>query len=266
MKDKILKLVWYCHHLGFFTGLRIIFTLFRGKKGQEIAIKVPGIRHPVHIRAKSSDEYTFQQIFINKEYGFSYDAQPSNIIDAGANIGLAAVYFANRFPNSRVFCLEPEPNNFKLLQKNISYYPNIKAIPAGLWGVSTYLRIRDEGLGNWGFIVEETDAAEPGAIKAVSLLDLIKENKLESLDIVKMDIEGSEKEVLEAGDLHEWLSVCKVLIIELHDRMKKGTSAALFRALLQYDVQVELLGENLVCRLNSQKEQKQEKFARMQTS
>jgi hypothetical protein len=73
---------------------------------------------------------------------------------------------------------------------------------------------------------------------------------LQSLDIVKMDIEGSEKEVLEAGNLHEWLSTCKLLIIELHDRMKKGTSAALFRALLQYEADVEMLGENLVCSIH----------------
>lgn len=253
MKNKLLKLVWYCYHLGIANGLKIIFTLFMGKKGKVISLKLPHIKHPIFIRAKSSDEYTFQQIFINKEYAFEYSGTPRLLVDAGANIGLAAIYFANRFPGCKFICLEPESNNFALLQKNIENYPEIKAVQAGLWGKSAHLKIRDEGLGNWGFIVEETSAQDPDAIKAYSLPDVVKHFGFDLPDIVKMDIEGSEKEVLEASDLHEWLSGCEILIIELHDRMKKGTSASLFRALLQYDVQVEQLGENLICRISKTK-------------
>lgn len=250
MVKKFLKLAFYCERLGFLQGVKIIYKMFSGKAGKIIALRVPGILHPVYIRAKSSDEYTFRQIFVNKEYEFTYDGLPNNIIDAGANIGLAAVYFANRYPNCKIICLEPEASNTILLKKNIEMYPSITSMQCGLWSKSTYLKIKDSGLGNWGFIVEETSSNDLSAIQAVSLPDIIKTYNLETLDIVKMDIEGSEKEVLEAENLHEWLSKCNTLVIELHDRMKRGTSAALFRALLQYDAQVEQMGENMVCRIN----------------
>jgi FkbM family methyltransferase len=251
MVKKFLKVALYCERLGLLNGLRIVFKMFTGKAGEIIALRVPGISYPVYIRAKSSDEYTFRQIFVNKEYEFQYDGTPKTIIDAGANIGLAAIYFVNRYPKCKIICLEPETKNTVLLQKNIRMYPSVSSLQCGLWNKSTHLKIKDNGLGNWGFIVEETSADDPEAIQAVSLPDLMKNHNLEALEIVKMDIEGSEKEVLEAEDVHEWLSHCKILVVELHDRMKKGTSAALFRALLRYDAQVEQMGENMVCRINT---------------
>src|SRR6059058_2841884 len=138
MRKKLLKLALYCNELGFIPGLKIVFTQFRGKKDQEVALHLPGVLHPVYIRAQSSDEYTFQQIFINKEYDFPYNGQPQTLIDVGANIGLAAVYFANRFPGCQIICLEPEPGNLALLKKNTEMYPNIKCLQAGLWSKSTF--------------------------------------------------------------------------------------------------------------------------------
>jgi FkbM family methyltransferase len=227
--------------------------MFVGGRGKLISLKVPGISYPVYIRNQVYDQSTFQQIFVNREYNFEFEGMPSRIIDAGANIGLAAVYFANRFPSAKIVCIEPETENFQLLQKNISQYPNVTALQAGVWSKTAFLKIHDNGLGNWGFTVEECDSNEAGALKAVSVYDVMKQHHFDSVDIIKMDIEGSEKEVLEADDHDQWLSVCGTLVIELHDRMKKGTSSALFRALLPYEVQVEQVGENFLCRILSRK-------------
>ena len=65
------------------------------------------------------------------------------------------------------------------------------------------------------------------------------------IDILKIDIEGSEKEVFQHG-YADWLPKIKVLIIELHDRMVPGASAAVFSAINQYDFSVDIKGENLV--------------------
>ena len=246
MKNKFYKLALYCQKFGFIQGIKIILTAAFGQKNKLTRVMVPGIKHPVYFRRRSSDEYIFQHIFIREEYNFDVTTTPASIIDAGANVGFAAIYFANKFPNATIICLEPEPGNFKLLQQNIAPYPNIIPVQKGLWNKTASLQIIDTGLDNWGFTVQECDKDTPGAIEALSLTDIMQQFKLPVLDLVKIDIEGSEKEVLEANDLHQWLSTCDTLAIELHDRMKPGTSKALFRALEPYQATMNVKGENLI--------------------
>jgi len=246
MKNKLYKLSLFINKLGLINGLNIVFKMYLGKKGEEIKLKIAEIKNPIIIRAQTSDEYTFQQIFVEKQYSFKYTGQPATIIDAGANIGLAAIYFANRFPNSKIICLEPEQSNFELLKKNTCSYPQISIIRKGLWGSNTFLKVNDNGLDNWGFSVNECDRHEPGAIEALSVGSIMQEFTLEQLDLIKMDVEGSEKNIMENAT--DWLPSCKTLVIELHDRMAPGSSEIFFKTILKYaPFQIEIKGENLVC-------------------
>ena len=69
--------------------------------------------------------------------------------------------------------------------------------------------------------------------------------KLDYIDILKMDVEGSEKEIFESNYEH-WLSKTKCLIIELHDRMRKGSSDSVFAAVSKYNFTKLESGENVV--------------------
>ena len=71
------------------------------------------------LRGKSSDFRVFDEIFLKEQYNSHLlPKNPKVILDAGANIGLSSVYFANRFPNAQVFALEPENSNYELLSVN----------------------------------------------------------------------------------------------------------------------------------------------------
>jgi FkbM family methyltransferase len=85
---------------------------------------------------------------------------PEFIIDAGANIGLASVYFASRFPNARILAIEPERKNFEILVKNVERYPNVQPILGALWGERAEVEVVDRGLGNWGFMIEASSDSE----------------------------------------------------------------------------------------------------------
>lgn len=56
-------------------------------------IKVPGILKPIDIRINTSDLSTFYQVFAKDQYGIHFKGEVKTVIDAGANIGLASVYF-----------------------------------------------------------------------------------------------------------------------------------------------------------------------------
>jgi hypothetical protein len=73
----------------------------------------------------------------------------------------------------------------------------------------------------------------------------MREQNWNSIDILKVDIEGSEKEVFELN-YENWLPKCKAIVIELHDNMKQGTSKSVFKAISQYNFSFEMQDENLI--------------------
>jgi hypothetical protein len=74
----------------------------------------------------------------------------------------------------------------------------------------------------------------------------MRQHQCEKIDILKIDIEGSEKELFES-DYETWLPKVTTLIIELHDRMREGSSLSFFRALTKYNFRLAVKGENLIC-------------------
>ena len=77
-----------------------------GKLAQ-ISVGISGIRYPVHLRLRTTDVALCREIFVNGIYDQEFSREPETILDAGANIGLTAVFFANRFPCARIVAVEP---------------------------------------------------------------------------------------------------------------------------------------------------------------
>lgn len=209
---------------------------------------IPGIAFPVYLRNSIFDRFTLREIFIYREYDLPWPKgmpAPKRIIDAGANIGFTSVFWANRFPEATIIALEPEPENFAQLCRNAQPYSGIRPIQKALWKYPAHIAVRDHGYGQRGWIVEETSAEDPEMIPAVSVGSLIESLRWETIDLLKIDIEGSEKMVFEAH-YEEWLPKVRYLVIELHDRMIPGTSGAFFKAISQYDFSMEIKGDNLL--------------------
>jgi len=204
-------------------------TLSLMLRQRQMQVQIKRILHPITLRPGTSDVPLLYHIFVEEEYNIRPKDEPSFIIDAGANIGFTAVYFANKFPTARIIAIEPEESNFTLLQKNTEAYSNIKCIKAGLWNSKTTLRITNlKKDSKWGFQVEETTENGPDTCQAISLNDLLEEEGRDEIDIAKIDIEGAEKEVFEKN--HQWLSRTNLIVIEFHDRMKPGSSKPFWEA------------------------------------
>lgn len=192
---------------------------------KEIRPRAPGIRHRVHVRMRTTDEDVYRDTLLLQQYGFELPFEPETILDAGANIGTASIYFAQRYPRARIIALEPEPSNFALLARNVAPYPTITPVRAALWN-----RDGEISLGHptpsasaqqkWAFVTREG----PGeSVRAVTLPTLMREMHIRRIDVLKVDIEGAEKEVFESCD---WMDAVRCMMIELHDRFKPGCSQA----------------------------------------
>lgn len=56
-------------------------------------------------------------MLLNAEYAWDTAVRPRVIVDAGANIGLASLFFANKYADAKIIAIEPEEHNFKILKK-----------------------------------------------------------------------------------------------------------------------------------------------------
>lgn len=172
-------------------------------------------------------------MFIDEEYKEIVHPNPNFIIDAGANVGYSTVYLANKYPKAHIVAVEPEDSNFAMLSKNLSFYPLVKCVHSGIWSNDCYIRISNTKAGKWGFVIEEVSKISKGAFKAVTIDNIIKTSGFKKVEILKMDIEGSEKEVFSHSPA--WISQLDILAIEVHDHMKKGCEEAVFSAMKNFE-------------------------------
>lgn len=202
---------------------------------------------PIFLRPDTSDKDVFYDVFIDKQYGFPLMFDPKVIIDAGSNIGLSAIYFANAYKDVKLYCIEIEESNFKILEKNLANYENKFLYYAALWFSKTSFTILDNKSGHWGFsVVEDVDQGSIGQkIKSITIEQIVQSNNIDFIDILKIDIEGAEKELF-SMNYELWLPKTKIIMIELHDRMKKGCSKSVFEAICKYDFSMEIRGELLI--------------------
>ncbi|MFM1821120.1 MAG: hypothetical protein RLZZ402_1479 [Bacteroidota bacterium] len=199
----------------------------------------------IYLRKKYADNFTFKQVFIEGQYNFHIPFIPSTIIDGGANIGLASVYFSHRYPSASIVAVEPSLDNFNVFEKNIVNFSNVKLKLGGIWNDNKHLSIVNSKDNDNAFMVEEVDASTSGSIPAYSIGSIMEEMNWSTIDLLKLDIEGSEKEVFEKN-YESWLPNTKMIIVEVHDHMRKGAAKSVFTATNKYNFSFSMNHENLI--------------------
>jgi FkbM family methyltransferase len=204
-------------------GLNSFFST--GTREEIYPVFYPKVRTPLYLRRGTSDFSNFIQIFVRAEYSPCFSFYPENILDLGSYIGLSAVYFANRFPNAKIICVEPSSDNYEMLKLNTRAYQNITTINAGVWSHKAALKIVNQIEGDWGNIIQEVSSEDSDIINALSITDIITEYELDKIDFLKIDIEGSEKQVF-LNNTEGWIDLVRTVACETHDRFLPGCTEA----------------------------------------
>ena len=217
----------------------------------EYAVIQPGLHAPVIIRTAQKDQKVFEAIFLREEYDCLLPADARVIVDAGANVGYSALWYAMRYPNARIIAMEPDPANLELLYRNCAAYEHISVLPYALWGENEHLNLQfraPEGgrFGSWGTrTVPAAEDVTAGAsqVRAVTIDWVMETCKLDAIDILKIDVEGAEKEIFESPH-RRWLASVGVIATEFHDRFKPGCTQALRDLLRDTPFREKRRGEN----------------------
>jgi FkbM family methyltransferase len=115
---------------------------------------------------------------------------------------------------ARIVAVEPEPANFAALVRNISHYKNIVPVQAALWKEDGEVRLGKSTAHPKGAFAIAEDGEQ--RVRAVTMETLMEENGIRTIDFLKVDIEGAEKEVFQNC---AWIKNVRAIAIELHDRV-----------------------------------------------
>jgi FkbM family methyltransferase len=228
---------------------RRALNLLLGRPSQEtdvIALALWGDRSPVYLRANSSDFDVFRQVFLERQYAGMAPTDSKVIFDAGANVGLASRFFLRQCRTARVIAIEPDPDNFLMAQRNLSGHASrCEVLRAAVWGESGTLAVqRGDYRDGREWSTRVIPAGQDSALTtpAYSVTEIMALFGCDTVDLLKMDIEGAEINVFNAPDT-SFLKRVRSCAIELHgpDCEKAFFRAAKEHGFTEYRTQSEVV-------------------------
>ena len=179
----------------------------------------PGNIRMMDYDVRYSDLLTFcpqwEDIFVKRTLAFSSASPAPRILDCGANVGLASLFFRRLYPEARITAFEADPALFAILNTNLNANgaSTVETRHVALWTSTGTLTFHCEGSDS-GMI-----SSLPGAVKgrattvpSLRLRDVLDEGPV---DLLKLDIEGAEDAVL--ADCEPVLHRVKALVMDLHE-------------------------------------------------
>lgn len=172
----------------------------------------------IHYRPAGSDVENIVKKLLKREseYWLPPHFQPRSILDLGANIGIASIDFALRYPQASITAVEPVATNFRLLQKNISGFPNIRALQVAAGKQDERAALR--GAGQSFQAQPLSPNSENSGREQITVRDintLLEELGITRVDLIKIDVEGAEYDVLTSLN-PDLLRRVKWIVGELH--------------------------------------------------
>lgn len=185
-----------------------------------------GVTTTIELRAGTTDFDIFEQIVVLRDCALPFEHNPRLIIDGGSHIGCSVIWFARQYPKARIIAVEAQRENFEILMRNTNPYPNIQCIYGAIWSSKGKLRLQNPKADPWGFRVTASDlTTATDLVDGIMIEDLLVMSGEDRIGILKLDIEGAEREVF-SGECDGWLSRTEAIIIELHERFEPGATAA----------------------------------------
>lgn len=156
-------------------------------------LKINFFDRPFYIADSMTFMSGFKDIFKREPYKFKFNINSPWIIDCGANIGLSVIYFKRNYPDAKLIAIEPDPELFEILKKNLDSfgYKDVILMQKALWYEEGIVRFKQEG-GFSGQISNDNDLPNIIEVEAISLERLLRNIKV---GFLKIDIEGAENDI-----------------------------------------------------------------------
>ncbi len=203
----------------FVDSVRCIAQLLVSKRtGCTIStFRISAFDYTVHFSDFSAFYFVFNEIFCKAIYSKDFTSQL--VIDGGANIGMYILWVRYFNKQCKIMAFEPSEITYELLLKNIEVN-NItdcetqKIALSSIQGTTDFYTIHDEiQVLNSGLHLDQDLPYSMEIVKTDILSNYVGDRPI---DFLKLDIEGSEYEVIEEMSSSGTLSHVKAMIVEVH--------------------------------------------------
>jgi FkbM family methyltransferase len=177
---------------------------------------VPCLKYQVRMNDGPNFYILYKDIFVNRIYHFEAQRPNPLILDCGSNIGMSILYFKHVYPGARIIGFEPDPEIFAYLEENVRLndLKDVSLIQGALTKHDDAVEFYSDGKygsGLWKCLAATSHKGwKKYHVCNVRLRDYLKE----SVDFLKMNIEGAEHEVL--LDSESCLKQVKEMVVEYH--------------------------------------------------
>lgn len=201
-------------------GTLLNSTLKLGGESRSLRFVVDGSKVVATVPADSIF-FSVKDILINREYellpGFELSRQKGIIIDAGAHVGLYTLLAS--VGAKTVIALEPDERMFEILSNNVGRngLRNVVLLKSALSNENGSTRFYRRGNTQLGSIRSRKNI-EPVMVDAISLERLLTESirgPSRDVDLLKLDIEGSEFDVIQDSQ-DDTLDRVRRIVAEIH--------------------------------------------------
>jgi FkbM family methyltransferase len=179
----------------------------------------------VFYRSGTADPFVIYQILLKggkkAEYYVPPTLRPKVILDIGSNIGASIIYFRETFPDTQIFGFEPHPDTFRILEKNVSGLNRVRIFNYGLGANRQRVAVKADDVNFGAFNTRGVfkDRGFPAATvecEVRRLDDVLRENGIAQVDLIKIDCEGAEADVFSSLP-DAILNRCHWIVGEFHD-------------------------------------------------
>ena len=156
----------------------------------------------------------WDDIFIHGTMAFESASSSPRILDCGANVGIASLYFKRRYPRATITAFEADPHLADICRRNLAANgaADVDVRAAAVWTRAGEVEFICEGSDSGAIAsVDPSVAGNKSVVPAVRLRDWLAE----PVDLLKLDIEGAELPVLE--DCRDQLSNVRAIVMDLHE-------------------------------------------------
>jgi FkbM family methyltransferase len=170
------------------------------------------------------DAHIIKEVFFDKDYDIGL-INPKLIIDIGAHIGTFSIYYSLKSPNVKVYSYEPNKATFRRFKYNlrVNNLKNVIAIRSGVAnksGTRILYKTQASGLSSLYKSNIKGRSVKKEVIRVTTMSRVFSENKIKFCDLLKIDCEGSEKEILlSMSDI--LYNYVKNIVVEYHDNLEE---------------------------------------------